>query len=170
MENNSTDSLKRGDISALIQTYFFAFGTSLFLIILFSSIILRFQSFLRNKLHTLNLKELKRFKVYRVKTLRQGQIEDQRHSTDCNQTFETDHHYFSYIEEDQENVLDLFLENLKDVKCCICLEDFKVNDRLRILSCDHVFHRNCVDIWLLDFSDTCPLCLRSLKNPYLSCC
>lgn len=42
-------------------------------------------------------------------------------------------------------------------KCSICLEDFTPGVVVRRLSCGHLFHRQCVDLWLLEHSDTCPL-------------
>lgn len=42
--------------------------------------------------------------------------------------------------------------------CAICVEDFKEGDRLRVLPCDHSFHIKCIDEWLVNHSDLCPLC------------
>lgn len=44
--------------------------------------------------------------------------------------------------------------------CAICLEDYEDDDVLRMLPCGHGFHDACVKPWLLDKSDTCPLCKR----------
>jgi len=42
--------------------------------------------------------------------------------------------------------------------CPICLETFQEGDTVRELSaCSHVFHKSCVDLWLLRSSE-CPLC------------
>jgi hypothetical protein len=41
--------------------------------------------------------------------------------------------------------------------CSICTEYFVEGENVRILPCGHVYHRCCVDPWLLDFSSTCPL-------------
>ncbi|KAJ4845275.1 hypothetical protein Tsubulata_038161 [Turnera subulata] len=46
--------------------------------------------------------------------------------------------------------------------CAICLSDFKVGDRCRLLPvCQHSFHALCVDPWLLG-TGTCPLCRDSV--------
>ncbi|XP_037662386.1 E3 ubiquitin-protein ligase RNF149 isoform X2 [Choloepus didactylus] len=41
--------------------------------------------------------------------------------------------------------------------CAVCIENFKVKDIIRILPCKHIFHRTCIDPWLLDHR-TCPMC------------
>ncbi|XP_003471771.3 E3 ubiquitin-protein ligase RNF149 isoform X2 [Cavia porcellus] len=41
--------------------------------------------------------------------------------------------------------------------CAVCIENFKVNDLIRILPCRHIFHSTCIDPWLLDHR-TCPMC------------
>nr|XP_046175670.1 RING finger protein 150 [Oncorhynchus gorbuscha] len=41
--------------------------------------------------------------------------------------------------------------------CAVCIEGYKPNDVVRILPCRHLFHKNCVDPWLLDHR-TCPMC------------
>uniref|UniRef100_A0A8C8SV49 Ring finger protein 148 n=1 Tax=Pelusios castaneus TaxID=367368 RepID=A0A8C8SV49_9SAUR len=41
--------------------------------------------------------------------------------------------------------------------CVVCLEVYKPKDILRILRCSHLFHRKCIDPWLLKHS-TCPVC------------
>lgn len=42
--------------------------------------------------------------------------------------------------------------------CAICVEDFKDGDTQRVLPCHHSFHIKCVDEWLINHSDLCPLC------------
>lgn len=43
-------------------------------------------------------------------------------------------------------------------RCAICVEDFKDGDRLRVLPCEHSFHKECIDEWLINHSALCPLC------------
>ncbi|RKP39094.1 hypothetical protein BJ085DRAFT_7086, partial [Dimargaris cristalligena] len=40
----------------------------------------------------------------------------------------------------------------------ICLDDFALGDRIRQLYCRHVFHRECIDEWLLTKCGLCPIC------------
>ena len=41
--------------------------------------------------------------------------------------------------------------------CCICLEDYAPNDRVRVLPCLHRFHSSCIGSWTCK-RNTCPLC------------
>ncbi|KAL0940716.1 E3 ubiquitin-protein ligase [Colletotrichum truncatum] len=47
--------------------------------------------------------------------------------------------------------------------CTICTEDFSVGEDVRVLPCNHKFHPNCVDPWLVNVSGTCPLCRLDLR-------
>lgn len=43
-------------------------------------------------------------------------------------------------------------------ECAVCLCEFEDNETLRLMpNCYHVFHADCVSVWLSDHS-TCPLC------------
>ncbi|KAH8114585.1 hypothetical protein DFH11DRAFT_172893 [Phellopilus nigrolimitatus] len=43
-------------------------------------------------------------------------------------------------------------------RCLICLDDYKPEDDLRLLSCKHAFHKACVDQWLKTGRNNCPAC------------
>ncbi|XP_036381745.1 E3 ubiquitin-protein ligase RNF43 isoform X2 [Megalops cyprinoides] len=47
--------------------------------------------------------------------------------------------------------------------CAICLEEFLDGQDLRIISCSHEFHKECVDPWLLQHR-TCPLCMHNIMG------
>ena len=47
--------------------------------------------------------------------------------------------------------------------CSICTEDFTKGQEVRVLPCNHKFHPDCVDPWLLNVSGTCPLCRIDLR-------
>lgn len=49
--------------------------------------------------------------------------------------------------------------------CPICTDDFIKGQDLRVLPCNHQFHPECVDPWLINVSGTCPLCRIDL-NPH----
>ncbi|CUA72680.1 hypothetical protein RSOLAG22IIIB_10210 [Rhizoctonia solani] len=59
--------------------------------------------------------------------------------------------------------------------CAICLMDFEPPRRvgqegesaaepLRLLACGHVFHKECLDPWLIDVSGRCPTCQRPIEE------
>lgn len=45
----------------------------------------------------------------------------------------------------------------QDDVCAICIETFVAKDTVRKLPCEHRFHKDCLDPWLLS-KPTCPLC------------
>ncbi|KAL8852953.1 MAG: hypothetical protein Q9221_002203 [Calogaya cf. arnoldii] len=55
--------------------------------------------------------------------------------------------------------------------CSVCTDDFTKGQDVRVLPCNHKFHPECIDPWLLNVSGTCPLCridlrpTRSNENP-----
>lgn len=45
-----------------------------------------------------------------------------------------------------------------ELECAVCLNEFKDDETLRLVTpCVHVFHADCVDIWL-SYRSTCPIC------------
>ncbi|KAL7937402.1 hypothetical protein V8C35DRAFT_292418 [Trichoderma chlorosporum] len=50
-----------------------------------------------------------------------------------------------------------------NVGCSICTEDFTEGEDMRVLPCNHTFHPNCIDPWLINVSGTCPLCRLDLR-------
>ncbi|ODH50587.1 hypothetical protein GX48_03269 [Paracoccidioides brasiliensis] len=49
--------------------------------------------------------------------------------------------------------------------CPICTDDFIKGQDVRLLPCQHKFHPECVDPWLINVSGTCPLCRVNLNPP-----
>ncbi|KAI8368782.1 hypothetical protein BD560DRAFT_133203 [Blakeslea trispora] len=49
---------------------------------------------------------------------------------------------------------------VKDDQCPVCLDTFVMKQPVRILKCCHVFHRECVDRWLCEAHNSCPVCRR----------
>jgi len=48
--------------------------------------------------------------------------------------------------------------------CVICLEDFLDGEQLKMLPCHHGFHPGCIDPWLSERSDQCPICKMSIHT------
>uniref|UniRef100_A0A8C4QUR7 Ring finger protein 24 n=1 Tax=Eptatretus burgeri TaxID=7764 RepID=A0A8C4QUR7_EPTBU len=48
--------------------------------------------------------------------------------------------------------------------CAVCLEDFKVKDKLGICPCRHAFHKKCLIRWL-HIRKSCPLCISPIPLP-----
>lgn len=47
--------------------------------------------------------------------------------------------------------------------CSVCTDDFTKGQDVRVLPCNHKFHPECIDPWLLNVSGTCPLCRVDLR-------
>ncbi|CAG8480632.1 9105_t:CDS:2 [Cetraspora pellucida] len=43
-------------------------------------------------------------------------------------------------------------------KCQVCLCDYVTDEEVRVLNCRHGFHRECIDKWLTEGSNKCPIC------------
>lgn len=44
------------------------------------------------------------------------------------------------------------------LQCHICLVDYEDGDQIRVLPCQHEYHKACVDKWLKEVHRVCPLC------------
>lgn len=51
----------------------------------------------------------------------------------------------------------------KNLQCTVCMEDFKLSEPVRRLSCDHHFHNECIIPWL-ELHGTCPICRKLLND------
>lgn len=51
--------------------------------------------------------------------------------------------------------------DMGESECAICLGDLADGDQVRGLGCDHVFHKSCIDMWVVRNAN-CPLCKRSV--------
>ncbi|XWS15395.1 hypothetical protein CRYUN_Cryun35bG0093300 [Craigia yunnanensis] len=55
-------------------------------------------------------------------------------------------------------------DNSTSRTCAICLEDYTMGEKLRILPCRHKFHAFCVDSWLTTWRTFCPVCKRDART------
>ncbi|CAF3685580.1 unnamed protein product [Rotaria sp. Silwood1] len=44
-----------------------------------------------------------------------------------------------------------------DDQCTICMEKYQDGQQLKLLPCTHIFHLNCIETYLKEFSIQCPL-------------
>lgn len=52
------------------------------------------------------------------------------------------------------------LDRNEDEYCTICLEQFRKKTKIRQLDCGHIFHRECVDLWLRT-NQYCCICKKN---------
>ncbi|MFS8017740.1 putative transcription factor C2H2 family [Helianthus anomalus] len=55
------------------------------------------------------------------------------------------------------------------VDCAICLSTIEDDDEIRVLRCDHLFHKGCLDRCVEYRHTTCPLCRDVLAGPRMVC-
>ena len=49
-------------------------------------------------------------------------------------------------------------------ECAVCLNEFQEDEKLRIIpNCSHIFHIDCIDVWLQSNAN-CPLCRTSIST------
>ncbi len=74
------------------------------------------------------------------------------------------------VSEDEINKITLMeynkVNNKKELGCVICQENFENDDKVRVLQCEHIYHKECIDNWLGNHSYKCPTC-RSCSTPYI---
>ncbi|CAG2100337.1 unnamed protein product [Medioppia subpectinata] len=51
----------------------------------------------------------------------------------------------------------------KNLQCTVCMEDFKVTEKVRLLECSHCYHNDCIVPWL-QMHATCPVCRKELTT------
>ncbi|OLY85281.1 E3 ubiquitin-protein ligase [Smittium mucronatum] len=58
------------------------------------------------------------------------------------------------------------METIYDSDCLICFENINTGDDVRNIPCLHMFHRECLDQWLVERMGSCPNCRLDLRiNP-----
>ncbi|KAJ3159437.1 hypothetical protein HDU86_001755 [Geranomyces michiganensis] len=53
-------------------------------------------------------------------------------------------------------------------KCMICLSMYETGDDVRVMRCRHGFHKGCLDQWLTQYVNSCPLCRDKAVSPAAS--
>ena len=62
------------------------------------------------------------------------------------------------ILEKNTNIIKYSELSSTDICCSICLEGYEESSIIRKLKCAHLFHKDCIDPWLLKESYKCPVC------------
>ena len=67
-----------------------------------------------------------------------------------------------------DNIPDIKLEDVTELNdenkiCLICLEEYANNDIIKKLPCNHIFHSECLKIWL-SIKPSCPTCRNDLRQ------
>uniref|UniRef100_A0A4X2LP54 Zinc finger SWIM-type containing 2 n=1 Tax=Vombatus ursinus TaxID=29139 RepID=A0A4X2LP54_VOMUR len=52
-------------------------------------------------------------------------------------------------------------------QCRLCLKAFCLGQHTRLLPCNHKFHRKCIDDWLLNICNSCPIDGQIVYNPLI---
>lgn len=65
----------------------------------------------------------------------------------------------SKIEQSTSSVINI--NKLSHQECSVCISDFQKEEIVVILSCNHVYHKNCVEEWIKTKSN-CPYCRKSV--------
>lgn len=58
-----------------------------------------------------------------------------------------------------------FDRSLYNSECTVCLQDFKLAEKVRVLPCNHAFHKKCIDPWLTKSVRVCPNCKAVVYTP-----
>ncbi|KAL8826033.1 MAG: hypothetical protein Q9170_007565 [Blastenia crenularia] len=90
-----------------------------------------------------------------------GPVEQRRTNEDSHEAVPTEG-----ISESQERsqLTDDPIANADNgLACSVCTDDFTKGQDVRVLPCNHKFHPECIDPWLLNVSGTCPLCRIDLR-------
>jgi E3 ubiquitin-protein ligase RNF13 len=48
-------------------------------------------------------------------------------------------------------------ESHVDEQCSICMEKYVLDQEMKLLPCQHIFHSTCIETYLKEFSIQCPL-------------
>ena len=71
------------------------------------------------------------------------------------------------LESDQLKSINITEENKEEFKekdCNICLEQFNTNNELKVLPCNHFFHKDCIKEWLCNEKVNCPICRKDIRE------
>lgn len=50
----------------------------------------------------------------------------------------------------------------KNIQCSVCMDELKIEEKVRKLPCAHLFHTDCIVPWL-QMHATCPICRKTIS-------
>lgn len=59
--------------------------------------------------------------------------------------------------------------NIKEYETCmcnICMETYKIDEKLKKLPCNHFFHEECIKAWLCQEKTSCPVCRKDVRESF----
>ncbi|PVU87323.1 hypothetical protein BB561_006390 [Smittium simulii] len=60
------------------------------------------------------------------------------------------------------------IEQKKNYECTICFEEISLNAAIRAIPCKHIFHLECLDVWVIQQNPFCPLCRFDICGHYIN--
>jgi len=70
----------------------------------------------------------------------------------CMRKYKNIHDYTDYICE----------KTLEDYDCCICLNGIEKGQTIKLLKCNHIYHKSCIESWFKK-KKACPYCNIKIK-------
>jgi hypothetical protein len=69
------------------------------------------------------------------------------------------------LNEEEFNELEIMeLEEDIDNDCSICIDNLRKGNEVIKLKCNHIFHKECIKSYLLNYDNKCPLCRNNVLN------
>uniref|UniRef100_A0A915LMI0 RING-type domain-containing protein n=1 Tax=Meloidogyne javanica TaxID=6303 RepID=A0A915LMI0_MELJA len=89
--------------------------------------------------------------VYKENTPEFEQLKKCKEIFNEDSSYEKDEDVVDYLEINQ-NIIDENNKNIEDIEenkfeCSICLEEYKIGDKAKKTSCQHLFHVACIRNW-----------------------
>ena len=108
----------------------------------------------------------------------EGQYEDQEEEQENEQRTVIYFGYFINLLNNLEDVKIVLNENdLNDIPlkkyseisteintCSICQDELSKDNIIRQLGCSHIYHKECIDKYLLEYSNKCPICRTKITD------
>lgn len=87
----------------------------------------------------------------------------------CNCTIEQEKHILESLRDSNKNNQEnkCFIDKCSIDKCSICLEE--MYKEIKETICNHIFHKECIEEWIKNNKNSCPLCRKNLFQCLNNC-